>query len=78
MYWVFALTCLLMIVVIAFIKFPHVELKEDERMDTGSIVQGIASEQKRNTLFFGNLCYVGTEQGIANWMSKFLQLYHGR
>jgi fucose permease len=23
------------------------------------------------------ICYVGTEQGIANWISKFLQTYHG-
>src|SRR5687768_18612547 len=22
-------------------------------------------------------CYVGSEQGIANWMSKFLSSYHG-
>ena len=27
--------------------------------------------------FFGIVCYVGTEQGIANWMSEFLQTYHG-
>jgi FHS family L-fucose permease-like MFS transporter len=23
------------------------------------------------------ICYVGTEQGIANWMSQFLSVYHG-
>jgi fucose permease len=33
LYWIFAVTCLLMIVVIALIKFPKVELKEDERID---------------------------------------------
>src|SRR5699024_8734452 len=27
--------------------------------------------------FLGILCYVGTEQGVANWASKFLQTYHG-
>ncbi|TDB61882.1 sugar MFS transporter, partial [Arundinibacter roseus] len=27
--------------------------------------------------FFGIFAYVGTEQGIANWTSKFLQEYHG-
>ena len=27
--------------------------------------------------FFGIFAYVGTEQGIANWTSKFLQTYHG-
>ena len=27
--------------------------------------------------FVGIFAYVGTEQGIANWMSKFLAVYHG-
>lgn len=27
--------------------------------------------------FIAMICYVGTEQGIANWMSQFLATYHG-
>jgi len=27
--------------------------------------------------FFGIFAYVGTEQGIANWISEFLRTYHG-
>jgi len=27
--------------------------------------------------FFGIFAYVGAEQGISYWMSKFLQVYHG-
>lgn len=27
--------------------------------------------------FLGIFAYVGTEQGIANWMSQFLETYHG-
>ncbi|MBD2699192.1 MFS transporter [Spirosoma sp. BT702] len=77
LYWVFALTTLLMIVVVAIIKFPNVTLKDDERIEVG----GVFSELLRNKtvlLFFaGIFAYVGTEQGIANWISKFLQLYHG-
>ncbi len=26
--------------------------------------------------FLGIFCYVGTEQGVANWISQFLQTYH--
>jgi fucose permease len=26
--------------------------------------------------FIAMICYVGTEQGIANWISKFLETYH--
>jgi fucose permease len=27
--------------------------------------------------FFGIFAYVGTEQGISNWLSQFLATYHG-
>jgi fucose permease len=77
LYWVFAATCVVMILVIAAIRFPKVELKADEKIDTGSSFRELL--QNRNVLlyFIGIFAYVGTEQGIANWMSKFLQLYHG-
>ncbi len=77
LYWIFALTCLLMIVVIGLIKFPKVELKEDEKMDIGKSFKELLGNKNVILYFIGILCYVGTEQGIANWMSKFLQLYHG-
>jgi fucose permease len=77
LYWIFALTCLLMIVVIGIIKFPKVELKEDEKMDIGKSFKELLGNRNVILYFIGILCYVGTEQGIANWMSKFLQLYHG-
>jgi fucose permease len=77
LYWIFAFTCLLMIVVIGLIKFPKVELKEDEKMDIGKSFKELLGNKNVILYFIGILCYVGTEQGIANWMSKFLQLYHG-
>src|SRR5688572_18862750 len=77
LYWIFAFTCVLMIVVIGFIKFPKVELKEDEKMDIGKSFKELLGNKNVILYFIGILCYVGTEQGIANWMSKFLQLYHG-
>lgn len=76
LYWVFAVTCLLMIFILGFIKFPHVELTADERMDTGSSFSELLRNRKVWLYFLGIFAYVGTEQGIANWMSKFLQLYH--
>jgi len=77
LYWVFAVTCVIMIVVIAFIKFPKVELKADEKIDIGSSFKELLRNRNVLLYFIGIFCYVGTEQGIANWMSKFLQLYHG-
>ncbi len=76
LYWVFAVTCLLMIFILGFIKFPHVELTADERMDTGSSFSELLRNRKVWLYFLGIFAYVGTEQGVANWMSKFLQLYH--
>lgn len=77
LYWVFAVTCIVMILVIAFIRFPKVDLKADEKIDTGSSFRELLRNRNVLLYFIGIFAYVGTEQGIANWMSKFLQLYHG-
>ncbi|GAB3961584.1 sugar MFS transporter [Spirosoma harenae] len=77
LYWVFALTTLLMIVVVALIKFPKVELNEDERIEVGGTLTELLRDKTVLLFFAGIFAYVGTEQGIANWISKFLQLYHG-
>lgn len=76
LYWVFAVTSLLMIVVIKMVKFPKVELKEDEKIQTGIAFKELLQNKYVILFFFGIFAYVGTEQGIANWMSKFLQTYH--
>lgn len=77
LYWVFALTALVMVIVIALVRFPKVELKEDEKMDTGSGLRSLLANRHVWLFFLGIFCYVGTEQGVANWASKFLQTYHG-
>ncbi|MGA0555241.1 MFS transporter [Larkinella sp. VNQ87] len=77
LYWVFALTALLMVVVIYFVRFPEVELKDDERIDTGKAFGDLLGNKTVWLFFAGIFAYVGTEQGIANWTSQFLQTYHG-
>jgi fucose permease len=77
LYWVFALTALLMVIAISAVRFPKVELKEEERMDTGSGFRTLLRNKYVWLYFLGIFAYVGTEQGIANWTSKFLQMYHG-
>ncbi|GAB3257590.1 sugar MFS transporter [Larkinella harenae] len=77
LYWVFAVTALLMVVVIYFVRFPKVELKEDERIDTGKAFKDLLGNKTVWLFFAGIFSYVGTEQGIANWTSQFLQTYHG-
>jgi fucose permease len=77
LYWVFAVVALLMVLIIKMIKFPEVELKEDERIDTGKSFKELLKNRYVLLFFLGIFSYVGTEQGIANWTSKFLQVYHG-
>ncbi|HEV7350945.1 MFS transporter [Telluribacter sp.] len=77
LYWVFALVAFLMVVVIKLVKFPVVDLRDDERMGTGEAFRELLSNRMVLFFFLGIFSYVGTEQGIANWTSQFLQTYHG-
>jgi fucose permease len=63
--------------VIYFVRFPEVELKEDEKIDTGNAFKELLGSKTVLLFFCGIFAYVGTEQGIANWTSQFLQTYHG-
>jgi FHS family L-fucose permease-like MFS transporter len=76
LYWIFAVISLLMIVVIRVSRFPVVELKADE--EVGPLQTHLRLFRKRVVVLFfiAMICYVGTEQGIANWISKFLETYH--
>lgn len=75
-YWTFAIIALLMVIIIWFVRFPEVVLKDDERIDTGKAFKELLANKYVWLFFLGIFCYVGTEQGIANWTSKFLQIYH--
>lgn len=77
LYWLFTFIIVVMLVIISTVKFPKVELKEDEK--AGAIKSYLELFKKRKVIlyFLGIMAYVGTEQGLANWMSKFLNTYHG-
>src|SRR5699024_10814110 len=76
LYWLFALVSLGMVVVILASRFPEVERKEDEKV---GIFETLALLKKPTVwlFFLGIFCYVGSEQGVANWISEFLSTYHG-
>jgi fucose permease len=76
LYWVFTLITLAMILIIGLIKFPRVELLETEKIEVGHTFRELISNKYVILFFIGIFVYVGTEQGIANWTSKFLQTYH--
>ena len=77
LYWLFAIICFLMILVIGLSKFPKVQLSNEEK--AGPLETHIQLFKKRKVILFfiAMICYVGTEQGIANWISQFLSTYHG-
>jgi MFS transporter, FHS family, L-fucose permease len=77
LYFVFAVVTLLMVVVIAATRLPRVELKEEERTGAVATYLGLLRRPVVVLYFFGIFAYVGSEQGIANWISEFLRSYHG-
>lgn len=75
-YWLFALFSLIMIVIILITRFPKVELNEDEKVGTRKSYLNLFKDKTVILFFLGIFAYVGVEQGISYWMSKFLQTYH--
>jgi len=76
-YWIFAIVSLLMIFLIVIISFPKVELLEEEKVGAKESYFELFKNKYVILYFFGIFAYVGAEQGISYWMSKFLQIYHG-
>jgi fucose permease len=76
-YWVFALLVVGMVVVLAFVRFPVVVRKEDERAGAWAAHKVLFKNPTVLLFFFGIFAYVGTEQGVVNWISQFLVTYHG-
>jgi fucose permease len=77
LYWLFAIICLAMILVISFSRFPKVELSSEEKAGTLDIYVHLFRMPVVIAFFIAMICYVGTEQGVANWISEFLSQYHG-
>ncbi|MGF7140184.1 MFS transporter [Roseimarinus sediminis] len=77
LYWLFAAVSLLMVIILLVSRFPRVELKEDEKVGAWDIHKKLFRNKTVILFFLGIFAYVGTEQGIANWISEFLRTYHG-
>lgn len=77
LYWLFAIISLIMIVVIILYSFPKVELKQNERIGPIETHLSLLKNPIVVIYFFGIFTYVGLEQGVANWISKFLDIYYG-
>ena len=76
-YWIFAIIVLAMILIVWSARLPKVELKEDEKAGTWETIAHLLKNRTVVLFFLGIFCYVGTEQGVANWISEYLRSYHG-
>jgi FHS family L-fucose permease-like MFS transporter len=76
LYWLFAIVSLLMIVVILVSKFPKVILSQSEKAGALRVHLDLLKKPLVLLYFIAMFCYVGTEQGVANWVSQFLYEYH--
>jgi fucose permease len=77
LYWVFSVVSLIMVLVIFISRFPEVIRNEDEKAGAWETHVNLFKEKTVILFFIGIFCYVGTEQGVANWISQFLKDYHG-
>lgn len=77
MYWIFAIASLIMIFAVITIAFPKVQLIDEEKVGTKDTYLDLFKNKVVILYFLGIFAYVGAEQGISYWMSKFLQVYHG-
>jgi MFS transporter, FHS family, L-fucose permease len=77
MYWIFAVFTLLMIAVLWMMRFPQVQRTEDEQAGTLQMYGTLLRKPIVWLYFISVFAYVGSEQGTADWISKFLAQYHG-
>jgi len=76
-YWIFAASTLLMVVLLALSKFPPVQYTSEESAGSWEMYRSLARKRVVWMYFLSMLAYVGCEQGTADWISKFLSQYHG-
>ena len=76
LYWIFAVVSLFMCVTLIFTNFPEKKKPGRENKEKINNYLTIIKNPMVILYFFGIFSYVGLEQGVANWISKFLELYH--
>ena len=76
-YWIFALSTIAMILVLVWSRFPRVERSVEESAGSWQMYGSLFRKPLVWAFFVAVFAYVGSEQGTADWISKFLSTYHG-
>ncbi len=76
-YWIFAATALLTVLVLAAVPLPRLAPAQGER--TGALAVYLRLIRNRTVVFYALavVCYCACEQGCSNWMSEFMKVRHG-
>lgn len=77
LYIVFALIAFILFIYVLLNKYPKFDRTEDEKAGDGKSYWDLLKNKWTLLYFLGIFCYVGTEQGVGNWISQFLSQYHG-
>lgn len=77
LYIVFAVISLVLFFYVFLTKYPKFEKTEEEKAGDTSSYWDLLKNKWTIHYFLGIFCYVGTEQGVGNWISQFLSQYHG-
>jgi MFS transporter, FHS family, L-fucose permease len=76
-YWIFAFSAVIMVLVLLFTRFPRVEHTADESAGSWAMYRSLAGKRVVWMYFAAMFAYIGCEQGTADWLSNFLYQYHG-
>ena len=61
----------------ALMRLPKAQIADDERVGSAATYRELLGNRTVLLFFLGIVAYVGTEQGLADWMGQFLLVYHG-
>jgi FHS family L-fucose permease-like MFS transporter len=77
MYWIFAVCTAAMVVGLVPVRFPVVARTNEEKAGALGAYRQLLRRPMVWLYFLCVFAYVGSEQGTADWISKFLSQYHG-
>ncbi len=76
-YWICATACFFVLILLLLVRFPKMEMHNADKIGGIKVLIKLLKDKRVWLFFFGIFAYAGVEQGIANWMTKFLETYHG-
>ena len=77
LYYLFGFILVAMLVVVLVTRFPKIELRDDEKSGSKSSFVELFKMRKVWLFALALFFYTGTEQGMSNNISLFLERYHG-